>query len=503
MPIHDRPDKTDGSFPVASEQTLDEAMEQRKAIKLLLSVMESEDDRHQECDDYLHGKHPMPYLPKEATAEYRLLAERSVTNMMPLVVQNLVQMLFVEGYGEGDEKSELWRAWQYNRLDARQSAIYSGALTYGAAYAVVTPGTKPKGSPFPKVRGVSARKMTAVYLDPANDEFPIWALEHVHGKRYRLYNDEEILTFDLTGSRSDSETHYRIVSTEKHGAPPGVCPVVRYVYALDLEGRYSGEIEKLMRVQDRLNQTAMDRLLVQTFGSYKVRTVTGMEKPESKADATEAKIQMSVDRVLIGDEEGMKFGSLPETALDGFIAAGKRDQETLSSMSAVPSHYLTGELNNLGAEAIAEARASLDAKVDLLKHAFGESDELVFRLMAWYMDLEDDWDDFEAEVVWRDHQNRSMSQMADALGKIASQLGVPVRALWERIPGVSKTTAAGWAKMLEDEELGRIVDEVIANGGGADGDTGGTDPRAPEGSEPGGGDGSSSPEPASPVGGPE
>src|SRR5690606_30103770 len=109
---------------------------------------------------------------------------------------------------------------------------------------------------------------------------------------------------------------------------------------------------------------------------------------------------------------------------------------------------------------IAEARASLDAKVDLLKHAFGESNELVFRLMAWHLNRVDDWNDFEAEVVWKDHQNRSLSQVADALGKIASQLGVPVRALWERIPGVSKTTAAGWEKLPEEEDLGRILDEM-------------------------------------------
>src|SRR5690606_10232187 len=276
--------------------------------------------------------------------------------------------------------------------------------------------------------GVSARQMAAVYLDPANDEFPIWALEHVYGDRYRLYNDVEILTFSLRGSRSDTDLTYRAISTENHEAPPGECPVLRFPYALDLEGRYHGELEPLMRVQDRLNQTHMDRLMVQTFGSFKVRTVTGMERPESKAEADQTKVKMAVDRVLMGEEEGMKFGSLPETPMAGFIEAGKRDQETLSSMSAVPSHYLTGELNNLGAEAIAEARASLDAKVDLLKHAFGESNELVFRLMAWHLNRLDDWNDFEAEVVWKDHQNRSLSQVADALGKIASQLGVPVRA---------------------------------------------------------------------------
>lgn len=500
MPIHDSLLKTEGSYPAESEQTLDESMQQQQALNLLLSVMRTDDPRHEECDAYMNGAHPLPYMPKEASAEYNLLAQRSVTNMMPLVIGNLVQMLFIEGYGEGEDKKELWRAWQFNRLDARQSAIYAGALTFGAAYAVVTPGTRPTASPFPKVRGVSARKMTAVYADPANDEFPIYALEHVKGRRYRLYDDKTVTTLELESDLVLSgDTRFRTLSTEAHGAPEGVCPVVRFAHALDLEGRYHGEIEPLMRVQDRLNQTNMDRLLVQTFGSYKVRTITGMERPESKTDADAAKLRMAVDRVLIGDEENMKFGSLPETSMAGFIDAGKRDQETLSSMSAIPSHYLTGELNNLGAEAIAEARASLDAKIDLIKHSYGESMELVFRLMAWHLGQITDWDDFEAEVVWRDHQNRSMSQMADALGKIASQLGVPVRALWERIPGVSKTTAAGWQRMLEQEELGKIADEMMAQEAD-DVNSGEADPGTPEGSPAGGGGSSPQVEPPVAVG---
>jgi hypothetical protein len=42
-----------------------------------------------------------------------------------------------------------------------------------------------------------------------------------------------------------------------------------------------------------------------------------------------------------------------------------------------------------------------------------------------------------------------MSQMADALGKIATQLHVPAEKLWELIPGISRSTVQEWQAYAE------------------------------------------------------
>lgn len=54
---------------------------------------------------------------------------------------------------------------------------------------------------------------------------------------------------------------------------------------------------------------------------------------------------------------------------------------------------------------------------------------------------------------------RSLSAAADALGKIASQLGVPPQELWQLIPGITKTTVDVWKEAAKDgDSLGKIAD---------------------------------------------
>src|SRR5690606_4860149 len=62
-----------------------------------------------------------------------------------------------------------------------------------------------------------------------------------------------------------------------------VCPLVRFAQDVDLEGRATGVVWPLIPIQDRVNQTVFDLLVAQTYGSFKVRTITGMA-PEFETD---------------------------------------------------------------------------------------------------------------------------------------------------------------------------------------------------------------------------
>jgi len=69
--------------------------------------------------------------------------------------------------------------------------------------------------------------------------------------------------------------------------------------------------------------------------------------------------------------------------------------------------------------------------------------------------------DVSAEVKWRDHEARSFSATVDALGKAAQMLGVPVRGLWERIPGVTDQEISHWQQLSEeDDSVQRLLDEL-------------------------------------------
>jgi hypothetical protein len=270
------------------------------------------------------------------------------------------------------------------------------------------------------------------------------------GWALRVYDDNSVY-FLQGGAAGDNLTW---VESRLHDV--NVCPVIRFANTLDLEGRADGEVEPFIPLAGRIDQTVFDRLVVQRFASWVVRTIAGMSPPEELPELeqpswmTNQKLRLRAEDILVADDADTKFGSLPATPLDGFIAAAKADIMALAAVSQTPAHELLGDMVNLSADALAMARASLTAKVEERKHSFGESWEQTLRLASWVMGETDAARDYSAQVRWKDTEIRSLAQAADALGKLAQMLGVPVEVLWEKIPGWTDQDVAR-AKALADQ----------------------------------------------------
>lgn len=443
-------------------------MDRKSAVDLadaLLPAWRTERDKIEHIDDYMRGEHARPYRPKETTAEYRSLEARSVSNQLPLVVKAVAQALFVEGYRAtgASDNSPAWQTWQANGFDARQGPIHRAALTFGVAYTVVLP-----GDPLPVIRGVSPRKMFAVYDEPASDDWPRYAIQvetsEVAGERklmLRLYTDTEVHYLSADAGGGDVEW----IESRWHGL--GVVPVVRFPCELDLDGRYTGEVAPLIPVQDRINQITFDTNLVQSFGSIVIRTISGIALPEQQDQARAKKLEMAADRFLVAEDTDTKFGSIPGTPLEGYIGVREQAVHDLAAQSQTPPHHLLGQMANLSAEALAAAESSLMRKGDGYQHTFGESWEQTLRLSELARGDLDGWDDETAQVQWRDTEARSFAQTVDALGKAAQMLGLPVEMLWHRIPGFTGQDVEE-AKRLraEGDSLGLLATELRRQAGG-------------------------------------
>jgi hypothetical protein len=297
-------------------------------------------------------------------------------------------------------------------------------------------------APTAVLRGVSPRNMHALYDDPTEDDWPRYAMQVVTGSpnSVRVYDDEA--EYRLMVDSDASKVVF--VEARSHGA--GVCPIVRFSNMLDLDGRSPGEVEPHIAAAARINKTAYDRLVVQHFASWKVRTVAGMAPPDDEEELNRKKLELSIDAILVADDPDTKFGSLDETPLGGFIEAWRADIEGLAAVTQTPAHALTGQLVNLSAEALAAARASLTQKVTERQKSAGESHAQALRLAAALEGDEESASDVHARVTWQDMEIRSMAQAVDALVK-ASTLGIPAQALWARIPGVEKADVDEWAEM--------------------------------------------------------
>lgn len=415
------------------------ASDAQDAVKSRLwPLLAAERTRVARIDRWMRWDHDNPHQPRHSTREYKDLASRAQAPWGRRVVTAVTDQLYVEGYRATDveENSPPWEWWQANGLDARQIAVHESAVGYGLAYNVVLPGKSWLGDPMPVIRGLDPSQMIAVYEDPAWDDWPVYALraEAVKvgdrmGWKLRVYDDTNVhhLVMSSTG---DSLKHVR---SEQHEI--GVCPVVRFANHLDLRGRADGDIDPVIPVLGRIDQTVFDRLVVQRFSSWKVRTIAGMAKPELPEDAAAERLRLKVEDLLVAEDPDTRFGTLDETSLAGFIEAHDADVRALAALSQSPAHELVGTMSNLSAEALAAAEASLTRRVTRVKHPLGEAWEQTLRLAGKAMKDDAAAKDFASEMLWRDMESRSLSQAADALGKIATMLGVPPELLWEDIPG--------------------------------------------------------------------
>lgn len=414
-------------------------------LQRMLDIYKAERERAEWLDRYVRGDHDRPYTPRNATDEYKLLADRSVTNWLPLVVDVMAQTLYVEGYRStvDPEDTTLWDlVWMDNRLNAVQSAIHRGALSYGRSYALVLPSETGGVA----VRTFSPLRMAVAFEEPG-DEVPIYALRvsPFMGKyRLSLYDDETLTVYEV-GDLDEDLRKARVIEQGPHGAP--WCPVVPFLDCPDLDGRTTGQVEPLIKVQDRINQTTFDLLVAQTYGSFKVRTISGMAVPLDAEGKPLSTIELSIKRFLTSPDPDTKFGQLEETNLSGYLESLDTTVRHLAAISQTPPHALLGQMANLSAEALVAAESGLTRKADERRIIFGQSWEHVVRLGAAILGDETAAADRSGRVVWRDAEARSMAQTVDALGKAAQMLGIPVQALWERIPGVSLQDVERWKEM--------------------------------------------------------
>lgn len=413
----------------------------------LIPAWQSERQRLNGIDAWYRWDPEKVRVPNHADQEEKYLRDLSETPWLGLVVTTVAQQLVAEllRSAERDTKA-LWLPWQRNRMQSRQRAIHRAALAYGYAYTTVTP-----GDTGAVIRGRSPRDMYAVYGDPVIDEYPLYYLISKGGGLFTITDEEMVYTLGVENGK------LTFITEDAHGA--GVAPGIRYSNQIDLEGRTPGEVEPFIPLAKRINKTTFDRLLIQHHSSWKVRTATGLEEPTTEAEAAKQKLVLRQNDILTGGPD-VQFGTLDETSPEPLIKAGETDIETLAAVSQTPAHALTGKMINLSADAITEARAMLDLKAGERKVGFGDSHIQTLRMAAHVEGRDDDASDFSLVIDWADLGSRSMNQAADALGKLATMLGIPPEKLWDRIPGVTPDLADAWLKYKQDNPS---ADEQLAN----------------------------------------
>lgn len=482
----------------------------------VLGMRQAEQHRLERISDYMRGRHDSVYVPSGARSEYKWLLERSVVNFLPLVVSVIAENLHVDGYLPTNPEGEVadpasagsaavktdpanpWSIWHANRMQARQHGLHRSVAKYGVAYTVVLPGTMqgPDGeaAPTPVIRAVSPRRITALYADDVDDEWPVYAVEERIVRSAKssirvvsLYDDQ--CRYTLVGRPSRNALYwpgddgapsvdgYQGVpsggsAVEEHGL--GVCPVVRFLHDIDLDGEMdvSGVAEPLITLQDQINTTTFNTLMAQQYAAFRQRYVTGMV-PDDENGRPREPFRSGVDRLFVAEDTDTKFGEFGQTDLAPLLDSREASIRHMSTISQVPPYHLLGAVANLSAEALAAARDGLDRAISELQSILSEPYKQTLRLAGLAAGNKAAWEDRTSTVVWRDTSARAFAATADALGKVAQMLGVPATELWSRIPGVSAEEVARWKAVAESQgalaELNRMLEQQMTHGADTNG----------------------------------
>ncbi len=389
--------------------------------KDLLKVRNSEHNELTKIHEYLEGDCIPGYIPRDAKEEYRWIAKQSNVNILPKIVDAHAQSLYVSGYRSPEDETENLPAWvdhwQANRMDARQTGTHRATLSYGASYVQVLPGdTAPAWSPF------TARDMTCVYADAVNDEWPEWALT-VDREGTKLSMALLGPEYRYTFAAKNVDATPELVAVERHGVP--WTPVVRFLseYTLDDESR--GLVAPLIPIQDQINLTTFNGLVSQVAGAFPQKWATGMDIPRDEQGRPVEPFKAAVTRLWVGEGEGTRFGSFDATDLKGYLDFREDSIRLACTIGSVPPHTVLGALANLSAEAMAAAEIQKTRAEDEYRILFGESWEQVFRLSRFIAGDSSAVADTAAEVVWKDTEARSWSQIVDAAVKLRA-MGMPM-----------------------------------------------------------------------------
>lgn len=435
-------------------------------------------DRLDEIDRFLSSENPVEIVARKAHTdpnhEKNSLAQFSYTPLLPLVVSEVAQQMVLEGIDAGadEETARMWRPFEVNGLVSRQYALWHATVGYGEAHVMVLPGDAVyPDDPSRSAAWMSAfspRALFASWNDPVEDDFPAFALRMIGrpGKNqfYRVYDEDAVYFL-----AQDDTVRGGIVFIEARPHGMGVCPVVSFQNDMDLEGRTPGDVEKFKIPAQRHDKTVYDRMLAQHYNSWKVRTATGIEKPEDDADAELMKLKLAHDDILTGDGD-VQFGTLPETQLSGFIAAADADRDMLAAVSQTPVWALNGgQLVNLSADALVEARSMQRLKVGQKQRANGRAIAKAARLASFAEGRFEDANNFGISARWADVESRSLAQVSDALGKIVTMLGVPAELVLDMIPGVTPSKAEEWREYMranpsETERLSASLNRQLTYG---------------------------------------
>lgn len=432
----------------------------------------TERTRHYDLlERYYKGDHPLPEGDERMREVFRRFQKKSRTNYMKLVADSVSERLEVIGFRTGGSNTDkndddAWQIWQANHLDSDSAMAHTAAGKFSDAYVIIGPpdddGDDEEDGPSPIIT-VEDPRQVIVETDPVNRRVvraaaKIWS-DDCDDKRHAVvylpdgfyyfeaptrpehnttltspgnsipaqpsdWEPEEVDDEGIDEDHSfDSDPDDTLVGSRLPNEIAPTVPVVRFVTNPDLAGDGMGEFEDVIDVQDRINNTVMDRLIITKMQAYRQRWVKGIQTEDEDGNELPLPFIPGVDLLWAVEDENAQFGDFAQSDLKPLLEAVKADVQAIVTLTGLPPHYVQGDIVNASADALAAAESRLVSKCRARARGYGESWEQVMRIAFTYLDKPERIG-VDAAVIWQDPERQSIAQLADAATKKQSA-GVP------------------------------------------------------------------------------
>lgn len=414
-----------------------------------------------ERENYVLGYHPYPSGNRKYMAALRELQKVSRTNYCGLVTSAKVERMRVRGFRFGDAGTvdeDAQSIWSANDMDYQAAKIHNWAAMYGLAYALVTPPDPlDPDSKWPIITAEDPR-VAIVYRDPMSPTkslagLRMWADDLIGHIMAVLYLPDATYTYigpptqDTRGwtiqtlrqrlfAVSGGLGGFQLLGVDDN--PMGEVGLVEYVWRPESGKIPEGEASVDVRdIQDRINQSMLDRLVISRSQAYKQRWATGINVPKGKKGHRRSPFDLGADLLWVTSNDTAKFGQFEASDITMLLDAIRDDVADIAAITKTPAHYLMGKMANVSGETLTQAEAGLISGCKARAASVGWSHTRLMKLAFSSMG-DARGKDVEAQTLWNQFGQQLLADAALAVTQLTTA-GVPLE------------LTLGWLDMTPDE----------------------------------------------------
>lgn len=411
-------------------------------------------------DRKIKGQLGRTWMPPGADAEYKDLFRKASGPWLEFTRDAIAQGIRVDGCNN----ETIWKkAWQENGMDGRQGGINREAVGLGKSFLLVVPAGRmvdeiqvdEHGQPLLDefgneetipvevadndrvvMRTLSPLVTYAHYRD-SWDEHPEWVLTRVGDtkavdfwtSRWVFIDDEALYRFD---GGIETPTNLTTFVHERDYTPVALIPNTLPTY-----GEPESSVERAITTYQRIVDATFTLEMVQRYGAFPQKHMAGGTLGNSSDGRP---VNVAADTVLHSSDPTTRFGNFDPGSLTDVAVAVDTHIKHLAAVCQVPPHYLLGAVVNMSAEGIAAAESGYFRNIGDRQDSMSEGYELAMRIAGEILGLDAE-ELAKIQIHFEDVSSRSLSQVADAIGKLALLAPDNLATFLAMVPGLTQLDA--------------------------------------------------------------